>query len=135
MVVYVDSYPSKPITVFQEEFEMNMRLLGAQTIKDVVPDMIDASAIGTHVSPTPGDRLYDSNCEFSSFFFLSTLGSNSFLQMRACSMLALAPVHWRNYDVVTDDCIIQLDLQFILVYICLLIPTIPVNRREAYTPK
>jgi L-lactate dehydrogenase (cytochrome) len=44
---------------------MNMRLLGAQTIKDVRPEMIDASAIGVHIAGTPGDRLYDNNCKFT----------------------------------------------------------------------
>jgi L-lactate dehydrogenase (cytochrome) len=43
---------------------MNMRLLGAQTLKDVRPDMIDASAINMHIAATPGDHLYDSNCKF-----------------------------------------------------------------------
>ena len=42
---------------------MNMRLLGAPTIKDVVPDMVDARSISTHVVAVPGDRLYDSNCQ------------------------------------------------------------------------
>lgn len=41
---------------------MNMRLIGAKTIKDVVPEMVDASNIHTHVIAVPGDRLYDSNC-------------------------------------------------------------------------
>jgi L-lactate dehydrogenase (cytochrome) len=47
---------------------MNMRLLGARNIGDVCPDMIDASNIGAHVAAIPGDRLYDSNCEFDVFF-------------------------------------------------------------------
>ncbi len=46
---------------------MNMRLLGARNIEDVCPDMIDASNIGAHVAAIPGDRLYDSNCEFNFF--------------------------------------------------------------------
>jgi hypothetical protein len=54
----------KPITLSQDEIEMNMRLLGAQTIKDVTPEMVDASAISMHIAATPGDRLYDNNCEF-----------------------------------------------------------------------
>jgi L-lactate dehydrogenase (cytochrome) len=41
---------------------MNLRLLGAQTIKDVVPDMVDVSNIHTHVVPVPRDKLYDTNC-------------------------------------------------------------------------
>ena len=68
MVVYINSCPGKPLTVFQDEFEMNMRLLGAQTIKDIGPEMIDAFAVGIHVSPSPGDRLYDNNCEFIVIF-------------------------------------------------------------------
>ncbi|TDL18057.1 hypothetical protein BD410DRAFT_822490 [Rickenella mellea] len=49
------------LTILRDEFEMNMRLLGAPTIKDVVPDMVDARSISTHVVAVPGDRLYDSN--------------------------------------------------------------------------
>jgi len=59
ILVYVDNV----ITLSQDEFEMNMRLLGAQTIKDVTPDMIDASAISVHIAATPVDRLYDNNCK------------------------------------------------------------------------
>lgn len=43
---------------------MNMRLLGAPTLKDVVPEMVDASSITAHVVAVPGDRLYESNCKF-----------------------------------------------------------------------
>jgi len=43
---------------------MNLRLLGAPTIKDVVPEMVDISSVSYHGSATPGDRLYDSNCTF-----------------------------------------------------------------------
>ena len=42
---------------------MNMRLLGARTLKEVVPEMVDASNIHNHVVAVPGDRLYDANCE------------------------------------------------------------------------
>lgn len=41
---------------------MNLRLLGAHTIKDVVPEMVDASNIHTHLVSVPRDQLYDSNC-------------------------------------------------------------------------
>lgn len=47
----------------QDEFEMNMRLLGSPTIADVVPEMVDTQSISQHVVPVPGDRLYDSNCK------------------------------------------------------------------------
>ena len=42
---------------------MNLRLLGAPTIKDIVPAMVDASNIHSHIVSVPGDSLYDSNCE------------------------------------------------------------------------
>jgi len=43
---------------------MNMRLLGAPSLKDVVPEMVDASNIHSHIVSVPGDRLYDANCTF-----------------------------------------------------------------------
>jgi L-lactate dehydrogenase (cytochrome) len=42
---------------------MNMRLIGAETIKDITPDMVDCSNIGSHIAAIPEDRLYDANCE------------------------------------------------------------------------
>ncbi|KDR75645.1 hypothetical protein GALMADRAFT_248239 [Galerina marginata CBS 339.88] len=53
----------KALKILQDEFEMNMRLLGAKTIKDITPDMVDVSNIGSHIAAIPGDRLYDSNYE------------------------------------------------------------------------
>ncbi|KAJ3513974.1 hypothetical protein NLJ89_g2633 [Agrocybe chaxingu] len=53
----------KALKILNDEFEMNMRLLGAPTIKDVTPDMVDISNISSHVGAVPGDRLYDSNYE------------------------------------------------------------------------
>ena len=50
------------VCALQDEFEMNMRLLGARNLKEVVPEMVDATNIGSHVVAVPGDRLYDSNC-------------------------------------------------------------------------
>jgi len=47
--------------ILASEFEMNMRLLGAKTLKDVVPEMVDASNIHTHIVSVPGDVLYDRN--------------------------------------------------------------------------
>ncbi|KAG6335408.1 hypothetical protein ID866_3682, partial [Astraeus odoratus] len=47
----------------QDEFEMNMRLLGARTINEIVPEMVDASNIHTHVVPVPMDNLYEGNYE------------------------------------------------------------------------
>ncbi|KZO93869.1 hypothetical protein CALVIDRAFT_539522 [Calocera viscosa TUFC12733] len=53
----------RAIRILNDEFEMNMRLIGAPTIKDVVPSMVDASSIGIHVSNVPEDRLYHANYE------------------------------------------------------------------------
>ncbi len=39
---------------------MNMRLLGAPTIADVVPSMVDISALGYS---NGGLTMYDANCE------------------------------------------------------------------------
>jgi len=49
------------LKILSAEFEMNMRLLGAPTLKDVVPEMVDAHNIHSHIVSVPGDRLYDSN--------------------------------------------------------------------------
>jgi L-lactate dehydrogenase (cytochrome) len=41
---------------------MNLRLLGAPTIKDVVPAMVDATNIHSHLVAVPLDQLYNANC-------------------------------------------------------------------------
>jgi hypothetical protein len=41
---------------------MNLRLLGARTLKEVVPEMVDASGIHNHSVSVPSDRLYEGNC-------------------------------------------------------------------------
>lgn len=48
----------------QDEFEMDMRLIGAPTLKDLEPNMVNTQSISSHVVPVPGDRLYDGNCRF-----------------------------------------------------------------------
>ena len=58
----------------KDEFEMNMRLLGARSLKEVVPEMVDASSLQSHIVAVPGDRLYDSNCAFSTVPLVSILG-------------------------------------------------------------
>lgn len=47
----------------QDEFEMNMRLLGAPTLQDVTREMVDASSIHQHIVAVPEDKLYHLNCE------------------------------------------------------------------------
>jgi len=51
------------LQILQDEFEMNLRLLGARTIRDVVPAMVDASNIHTHLVAVPRDQLYEANYE------------------------------------------------------------------------
>lgn len=42
---------------------MNMRLIGARTIDELAPEMVDASGIHSHVGLTPQDNLFNSTCE------------------------------------------------------------------------
>lgn len=42
---------------------MNMRLLGARTIDEVVPDMVDAGSLAAHTVLTPEDNLFNQTCE------------------------------------------------------------------------
>ena len=49
---------------------MDLRLLGAPTIKDVVPSMVDASSIHSHVISVPADKLYEGNCAYLRFFLV-----------------------------------------------------------------
>jgi len=53
----------KALRILNDEFEMNLRLLGAPTMKDVVPEMVDASNIHSHLVTVPSDKLYDGNYE------------------------------------------------------------------------
>lgn len=50
---------------------MNMRLIGARNLKEIVPEMVDASNIGCHIVSVPGDELYNSNCKPSFSFVLT----------------------------------------------------------------
>lgn len=49
---------------------MNMRLLGAPTLADVVPSMVDTSALGYS---NGGLTMYDANCERSYLRIRETL--------------------------------------------------------------
>ncbi|KAI0282865.1 FMN-dependent dehydrogenase-domain-containing protein [Russula aff. rugulosa BPL654] len=51
------------LQILHDEFEMNLRLLGAPTIKDVVPAMVDATNIHSHIVAVPHDQLYNANYE------------------------------------------------------------------------
>ena len=52
---------------------MNMRLLGAKTIKDIVPEMVDASSLKSHFVMTPEDNLFNSTCAYQLFPITSRL--------------------------------------------------------------
>lgn len=41
---------------------MNMRLIGAPTLADVVPNMVDTRAL---FNPGPEQTMYDANCEYN----------------------------------------------------------------------
>lgn len=56
---------------------MNMRLLGATSIKDIRPDMVDVSNLSAHLAVIPGDRLYDTNCKIFSFHVFPYLTKSS----------------------------------------------------------
>ncbi|KAL7413450.1 glyoxylate dehydrogenase [Mrakia frigida] len=47
--------------ILKDEFTMNMRLIGARTIKEIVPAMVDASALSHHSASVPSDRLFEAN--------------------------------------------------------------------------
>ncbi|KIK70452.1 hypothetical protein GYMLUDRAFT_273869 [Collybiopsis luxurians FD-317 M1] len=53
----------KALQILRDEFEMNMRLLGAPTMKDIVPAMVDASNLHSHIVAVPDDTLYKANYE------------------------------------------------------------------------
>jgi len=49
------------LNILYDEFTMNMRLIGARNLKEIVPEMVDSSNIGCHIVSVPGDELYNSN--------------------------------------------------------------------------
>ncbi|KIM31492.1 hypothetical protein M408DRAFT_21517 [Serendipita vermifera MAFF 305830] len=52
----------KALQILHDEMEMNMRLLGARTISEVVPEMVDATSLTSHACPPP-DQLYMSTSD------------------------------------------------------------------------
>lgn len=54
---------NQALQILHDEFEMNMRLLGARNIKEVVPEMVDSSNIHLHIVSVPSDNLYENNYE------------------------------------------------------------------------
>ncbi|KAH8087799.1 FMN-dependent dehydrogenase-domain-containing protein [Cristinia sonorae] len=64
------------LQILRDEFEMNMRLLGARNLKEVVRDMVDASSIHQHVVAVPDDKLYYGNYDTLQSVRLRDIKSN-----------------------------------------------------------
>ncbi|KAK8864640.1 hypothetical protein IAR55_001890 [Kwoniella newhampshirensis] len=60
MSTYGEEGVSKALQILKDEFEMNMRLLGAPTMADVVPSMVDISGLS---APSGSDTMYEANYE------------------------------------------------------------------------
>jgi len=75
------------LNILRDEFTMNMRLIGARNLKEIVPEMVDASNIGCHIVAVPGDELYNSNCKpgFSWFRCLVRNPTHFSPQMSTCN--------------------------------------------------
>ena len=67
----------RAIEILRDEFEMNMRLIGARSINEIVPEMVDASALHSHAGITPADNLYNTTCKFRSSRFEGTANSHN----------------------------------------------------------
>ncbi|KAF5354998.1 hypothetical protein D9756_005488 [Leucocoprinus leucothites] len=49
----------RAIQILHDEFQMNMRLIGARNTNEIVPEMVDASALSSRVGLSPPDNLYN----------------------------------------------------------------------------
>jgi len=49
--------------------EMNMRLIGARTLAEITPDLVDASALRNRAGLAPSDNLYHQTCKHSDLFY------------------------------------------------------------------
>ena len=58
---------------------MNMRLLGARNLSEIVPEMVDASALRAHAGLTPPDNLYNATCKTPLQFSIAALTKNFLL--------------------------------------------------------
>jgi L-lactate dehydrogenase (cytochrome) len=48
MSSYGEEGVSRAMQLLKDEMEMNMRLIGARTIKELTPDLVDARGVGSH---------------------------------------------------------------------------------------
>ncbi|RXK34982.1 L-lactate dehydrogenase (cytochrome) [Tremella mesenterica] len=60
MSTYGTEGVSKALQILKDEFDMNMRLIGARTIEEVVPSMVETGALFQGIG---SDTMYDANYE------------------------------------------------------------------------
>ncbi|KAF9268560.1 glyoxylate dehydrogenase [Marasmius fiardii PR-910] len=58
---YGEEGVEKAFQILRDEFEMNMRLLGARNLSELTPEMVDASALRSHIGNVPQDNLFNNN--------------------------------------------------------------------------
>lgn len=54
---------------------MGMRLIGARSIDELTPDLVDASGIHARVGLTPADNLFNATCTSSRRLLIPLFGS------------------------------------------------------------
>lgn len=57
MAAYGDQGVDKVVQIFKDEMEMHMRLMGTQTVKDMVPGMVITRNVFDHFTVSPADYL------------------------------------------------------------------------------
>ncbi|GHJ89828.1 hypothetical protein NliqN6_6230 [Naganishia liquefaciens] len=60
MSTYGTEGVERALQILKDEFEMNLRLIGAPTLKDIDANMVDASNISKH-STLPGESIFNTN--------------------------------------------------------------------------
>ncbi|KAJ9101654.1 hypothetical protein QFC20_005187 [Naganishia adeliensis] len=60
MSTYGTAGVERALQILKDEFEMNLRLIGAPTLKDIDASMVDASSISRH-SSLPGESIFSTN--------------------------------------------------------------------------
>lgn len=62
MSTYGQEGVEQAMQILKDEFEMNLRLIGAPKLSDIGPEMVDAKSVGLHVT-MPGESAYMQNYE------------------------------------------------------------------------
>lgn len=58
MSAYGQRGVERAMQLLEDELVMNMRLIGARTIEELTPDLVDTRGLGAHTVPVAGDTLY-----------------------------------------------------------------------------